>query len=74
MANRFPQDIYQKLDGYDFRILDELAFLCKQQRQRTRAAYCCPGREYLAGKIGCDVGTISRHTSKLVRLGIVDRS
>lgn len=73
MANQFPQDIYQQLDGTDFRLLDELAFLCKQQRQRTRAAYCCPGREYLARKVGCDVGTISRHTSKLEKLGLIEK-
>jgi DNA-binding transcriptional ArsR family regulator len=69
----FPTDIYQQLDGIDFRLLDELAFLCKQQRQRTGAAYCCPGREYLARKVDCDIGTISRHTSKLERLGLLEK-
>ena len=73
MANQFPQEIYQQLDGIDFRLLDELAFLCKQQRQRTGAAYCCPGREYLATKVDCDVGTISRHTSKLEKLGLLEK-
>jgi DNA-binding transcriptional ArsR family regulator len=69
----FPTDIYQQLDGIDFRLLDELAFLCQQQRQRTGAAYCCPGREYLARKVDCDIGTISRHTSKLERLGLLEK-
>jgi hypothetical protein len=73
MANQFPQDIYQQLDGIDFRLLDELAYLCNQQRQRTGAAYCCPGRDYLAGKVGCDRGTISRHTTKLERLGVLEK-
>jgi len=73
VAHVFPQDIYQQLDGCDFRILNEIAFLSKQQKKRTGSAYCCPGREYLAGKVGCDVGTISRHTSKLVSLGILDK-
>ena len=73
MAHTFPQDIYQQLDGIDFRILNELSFLSKQQKRRTGSAYCCPGREYLAAKVGCDVGTISRHTSKLVTLGILDK-
>ena len=73
VAHTFPQDIYQKLDGIDFRILNEIAFLSKQQKKRTGSAYCCPGREYLAAKVGCDIGTISRHTSKLVSLGILDK-
>lgn len=73
MAQQFPQDIYQQLDGIDFRLLDELAYLCKQQRQRSTAAYCCPGREYLAKKVGCDVGTVSRHTSKLEKLGLIEK-
>lgn len=71
MAHTFPVEIYQQLDGYDFRILNEIAFLSKQQKRRTGSAYCCPGREYLAGKVGCDIWTISRHTSKLERLGIL---
>jgi hypothetical protein len=53
--------------------MEQGAFLSKQQKKRTGSAYCCPGREYLAGKVGCDVGTISRHTSKLVRLGILEK-
>jgi DNA-binding transcriptional ArsR family regulator len=73
VANQFPQDIYQQLDGIDFRLLDELAFLCRKQRQRTGAAYCCPGREYLARKVDCDIGTISRHTTKLERLGLIEK-
>lgn len=73
MAHVFPQEIYQQLDGYDFRILNEISFLSKQQKRRTGSAYCCPGREYLAEKVGCDVGTISRHTSKLVSLGILEK-
>lgn len=73
MAHVFPHETYKKLDGIDFRILNEIAFLSKQQKRRTGSAYCCPGREYLAGKVGCDVGTISRHTSKLVSLGILEK-
>lgn len=73
MAIQFPHEIYRQLDGIDFRLLDELAFLCKQQQKRTGAAYCCPGREYLAAKTGCDVGTISRHTTKLEKLGLLEK-
>lgn len=73
MAFQFPQEIYQKLDGIDLKLLDELAFLCRQQKKKTGSAYCCPGRRYLAGKLGVDVGTISRHTTKLLELGILDK-
>lgn len=73
VAHTFPQGIYQQLDGIDFRILNEIAFLSKQQKKRTGSAYCCPGRKYLAAKVGCDIGTISRHTSKLVSLGILEK-
>ena len=73
MAHVFPQEIYKQLDGIDFRILNEIAFLSKQQKKRTGSAYCCPGREYLAAKVGCDIGTISRHTTKLVSLGILEK-
>jgi hypothetical protein len=73
VAHTFPQEIYKKLDGIDFRILNEVSFLSKLQKKRTGSAYCCPGREYLAEKVGCDVGTISRHTSKLVTLGVLEK-
>jgi hypothetical protein len=70
---RFPQETYQQLDGIDLKLLEEIAFLCRQQRKRTGAAYCYPRRAYLAGKLGCDVGTISRHTSKLAGLGVLEK-
>jgi len=73
VAHVFPHEIYKKLDGIDFRILNEIAFLSKQQKKRTGSAYCCPGREYLAAKVGCDIGTISRHTTKLVKLGVLEK-
>ena len=73
MAFTFPQETYQKLDGIDLKLLNEIEFLSRQQRKRTGSAYCCPSRAYLAGKLGVDVGTISRHTSKLVDLGVLDK-
>jgi DNA-binding transcriptional ArsR family regulator len=73
MAKRFPQETYQKLDGIDLKLLDEIAFLSRQQRKRTGSAYCRPSRAYLGKKLGVDVGTISRHTSKLVDLGVLDK-
>jgi helix-turn-helix protein len=73
VAFRFPQETYQKLDGIDLKLLNEIEFLSRQQRKRTGSAYCCPSRAYLAEKLGVDVGTISRHTSKLVDLGVLDK-
>lgn len=73
VAHTFPEETYRQLDGIDYRILNEIAFLSKLQKKRTGSSYCCPGREYLAAKVGCDVGTVSRHTSKLVILGILEK-
>jgi len=73
VAFKFPQDTYNKLDGIDLKLLDEIAFLCRQQKKKTGSAYCCPGRQYLADKLGCDIGTISRHTTKLLELGVLDK-
>ena len=68
----FPQDISNQLLGVDYRILDELAFLSKQQQKKSGAAYAMPGRAYLSQKLGCSVRTISRSISRLKRLGILD--
>jgi len=54
-----------ELDGTDFRLIEELAFL-----QGTRP-YCFPSREYLAAKLKVSIGTISRHTHKLSHLGLL---
>ena len=69
---RFPEDIYQQLDGVDFRLIDELTFLSKLQRERTGASYCIPGRKYLARKLRVCVRTVSRHIAKLRKLGVLD--
>ncbi len=73
VAYRFPQETYQKLDGIDLKLLNEIAFLSRLQRKKTGSAYCCPSRNYLAGKLGVDVGTISRHTTKLLELGVLEK-
>ncbi len=69
---KFPKDIYRQLDGVDFRLIDELTFLSKLQRERTGASYCLPGREYLARKLAVSVRTVSRHIAKLKGLGVID--
>ena len=52
MAEQFPYEIYRKLEGVDFRLIDELTFLINLQAQRTGSRYCIPGRKYLARKLG----------------------
>jgi Helix-turn-helix domain len=72
VAFAFPTDIYRQLLGTDFRLLDELTFLAKQQQKKSGAAYCMPGRKYLAEKLSCSIRTISRSIARLRRLGILD--
>ncbi len=73
-THNFPWPIWNQLTGIDLRLLDELIFLSRRQAdQSTRQAhYCIPGRKYLARKLNCAVVTVSRHVSKLKRLGILD--
>lgn len=59
------QQLWQQLDGHDIKILEELTFLSK-----TRG-YARPARTYLSNKLGVTIWTISRHTAKLARLGLL---
>src|SRR5262245_17181852 len=72
MAWVFPVDIYRQLLGVDFRLLDELTFLSRQQKKKTGSSYCLPGRQYLSEKLGISIRTISRSDARLKRLGILD--
>ena len=71
---QFPHEIYQKFDGVDFRLIDELTFLSNLQAQKspTGAQYCIPGREYLAKKLGVCIRTVSRHIGKLKGMGVIE--
>ncbi len=68
-----PRDVWLQLDGIDFRLLDELNFLSGLQKKKTGAFYCQPSREYLAAKVGVCVATISRHTTKLKGMNLLDK-
>ena len=57
----------QGLDWSDIRILEELSFLSQDD------GYATPSRAYLATLLGCTVRTITRHLTKLVRLGYLQR-
>ena len=55
------------LDWVDIRLLEEISFLAQDH------GYSTPGRQYLSQTIGCSIRTISRHLSRLVRLGFIQR-
>ena len=55
------------LDWTDIRILEELIFLGQER------GYSTPSRQYLANIIGCTIRTITRHLTKLVKLGYLQR-
>jgi len=66
VAYTTTRDVWNQLDGIDFRLIEELSFLSKEK------GYCWPGREYLAAKLRVTVGTISRHVTKLKGLGLLE--
>ena len=72
---RYDNALWNQLRSIDLRLLDELAFLSRKQRQRSPsgATYCCPGRAYLARKLDCSIETISDHISHLAQLGLIHR-
>jgi hypothetical protein len=55
------------VDWVDVRIIEELSFLGQER------GYSTPSRQYLANIIGCTVRTITRHLTKLCRLGYLQR-
>ena len=57
----------QGVDWVDVRLLEELSFLSQDD------GYATPSRHYLANIIGCTVRTITRHLTKLVRRGYLQR-
>lgn len=70
---RFPQQIWQQLDGIDLKLCEEIAFLsrCQAKKSPTGARYCCPSEAYLSKKIGVRRETISDHVRKLEKLGVL---
>src|SRR5262245_42270740 len=65
MRGRALASVWYELSGLEIRLLEELRFL---QGDRN---YCFPSREYLGRKLQCSVRSISRHTNKLRRLGLL---
>lgn len=68
------QDTLNQLDGHDLRILEEIDYLSRLQGKKspTGARYCCPGQKYLGEKIGLARENVSRHITKLMKMGILD--
>ncbi len=70
-----PAEIWAALSSIDLKVLEQLAFLCRlKARERPGgAAWCHPGRRWLAERLRCSVSTVSRHVCKLRRLGVLDK-
>ena len=73
-ARRFDEHTLRQLDGKDLMILEHLMFLCKVHKQNSEsgASYAIPSQMWLAKKIGIRRETVSRHITKLARLGILE--
>ena len=56
------------VDWVDIRILEELSFLGQDD------GYSVPGRQYLAKVLGRSIRTVSRHLTKLCKLGYLQRT
>jgi len=71
----FDRPTWNKLRGADMRLLDEIGYLSRIAAQRSpkRAHYAMPGRRWLAERLGCSVRTVTRITTKLARLGILNK-
>lgn len=72
---RFHRETWNQLTAIDARLLDALAFLArlKGKTSPTNARYATPGRRWLAAHLDCSVETITRHTTKLARLGLLTK-
>jgi len=70
-----PNALWRHLRSIDFALLDTIAFLSRQTARHSpkQAHYCTPGRSWLARKIGVSIGTISRHTTRLKALGMLNK-
>lgn len=70
-----PADLWRKLRSVDFAILDNLAFLSRlRARQSPNGAhYATPGRAWLAQQCGVSIRTITRRTTRLKRIGALDK-
>lgn len=70
-----PAELWRQLKSIDFLILDHLAYLSRLRAAHSpkRAHYATPGRAWLAAKAGVSVSTITRHTTRLKALGLLDK-
>lgn len=70
---KYPEDISRQLDGYDLRLLEEIDFLsrCQAKKSIIGAKYCTPSEKYLSKKSNLSRENVSRHITKLKKLGIL---
>jgi hypothetical protein len=61
------------MSAREIHLLDQLAYLSSitAAKSPTGAAYCYPGRAWLARQLGVSISTISRYTSHLKALGVL---
>lgn len=68
-----PQGTMNHLSGLDYRIIEQIDFLCRLQAKRspTGARYCNPGQAWLATRLDRSRQTICTRIRKLYLLGIL---
>jgi len=71
---RFDHKTFNKLDGYDLKILEQIYFLsrCQAKKSPTGARYCTPSEKYLGNQLGISRESVSHHVVKLNNLGVLD--
>jgi biotin operon repressor len=71
---RFDHKTFNKLDGYDLKILEQIYFLsqCQAKKSPTGAKYCTPSEKYLGKQLGISRESVSHHVVKLNKLGVLD--
>jgi hypothetical protein len=75
-SHPFSNATIRNLCRTDFLILHELTFLTRVRRKNhpDKAPYVHPGQRYLADKCGVSREWISRRTSQLHKLGIINKT
>lgn len=63
---KFPVEVWRSLTGSQIRCCEEISFL-------SRGKWAYVRRQYLAGKIGVSIWQVSRITSRLVEMGVMQK-
>jgi hypothetical protein len=63
---KFPVAVWQGMTGSQIRLCEEISFVGK-------GGWVYMGRRYLAGKVGVSIWQVSRITSRLVEMGVLEK-